>query len=136
MKVLIVDDSERARHLMTSFVGDLVDDFVECGDGLYAMAAYSAHRPDLVLMDIQMKEVDGLTATKEIKAGFSDARVVIVSQWDTSASREAAREAGAEDYINKMNLQPLREILQSEKQKEAKSLGPAHLVNSGTLSLP
>lgn len=117
MKVLIVDDSEPVRRMIKRFIRNQVDDFVECADGSQAVMAYTEHRPDMVLMDVQMKEVDGLKATKEIKTAFPDARVVIVSQWDSPALRRKATEAGAEDYITKMNLFPLRNILRSEKRR-------------------
>lgn len=113
MKVLIVEDSESVRQTIKRVIRAQVDEFVECSDGSEALTQYREHHPDIVLMDIQMNRVDGLRATREIKAEFSDARVVIVSQWDTPALREAARESGAEDYICKRNLLPLREVLQS-----------------------
>jgi CheY-like chemotaxis protein len=116
---MIVDDSERVRQMITFFIDDLVDEFVECADGSEAVAAYSGHRPDLVLMDLQMKEVDGLKATREIKEAFFGARVVIVSQWDSPALREAAKRAGAEDYVNKTNLMPLRVILEKAQAETA-----------------
>jgi len=117
MKVLIVEDSEEMRRVIKRFIRDQVDEFVECEDGSEAVAAYGQHRPDLVLMDIKMREVDGFEATREIKAAFSDAHVVIVSQWDSPALRETARLAGAEKYITKLDLMPLREYLEGAKAK-------------------
>ena len=78
-----------------------------------ALAAYAMHRPDLVLMDVEMKTMNGFDATREIKRDFPDARVVIVSQWDSPALREAAKEAGAEAYVNKKSLIPLRQIIEA-----------------------
>lgn len=111
MKVMIVDDSTQVRRMMKSFVGDMVDEFVECNDGGEAFAAYTQHRPDLVLMDYEMQTMNGFDATKEIRAAFPTARIVIVSQWDSQSLRDAAREAGAEAYVNKKSLLPLREII-------------------------
>ena len=119
MKVLIVEDSEEMRRVIKRFVRDQVDEFVECEDGSQAVAAYDKHRPDIVLMDIKMREVDGFEATREIKAAFSDARVIIVSQWDSPAMRETARMAGAERYITKLDLMPLREFLAGAKAKQS-----------------
>lgn len=111
MKILIVEDNELQRRIITEFVRDQVDEFVECSDGSGALASYSHHRPDVVLMDLQMTKVDGLEATRKIKKVFSDARIIIVSQWDTPALRKAAGESGAEEYVNKNDLLPLRELL-------------------------
>ena len=113
MKVLIIDDSEPMRRMIRRFISDQVDEFVECEDGSEALAAYRRHRPDLVLMDIRMKDVDGLEATRELRRSFPEARVVVVSQWDGPDVREKVRGAGAYRYIHKSDLLPLRELLAS-----------------------
>ena len=111
MKLLIVDDSEPMRRMIRTFIADLSDDIVECTDGKEALAAYREHQPDVVLMDIKMAGMDGLAATKQILESFPKARIVIVSQWEDGPLREAARLAGAEAYVGKSDLQPLRRIL-------------------------
>lgn len=113
MRILIVEDSEPVRRMIKSFIGDLVDDFVECGSGEAALGAYAQHRPDLVLMDIKMEGASGLEATGRIKATFPDARVIIISQWEGPVLREAARMAGAEDFVSKTDLLPLRHLLEA-----------------------
>ena len=113
LKVLIVDDSEDMRRMIKQFITRHVDEFVECDDGAAAFECYRQHNPDLVLMDIKMKNVDGLTATRKILTEYPQARVVIVSQWDTEALRENARQAGAIDYVSKWNLLPLRKLVGS-----------------------
>lgn len=111
MKVMIVDDSAEVRRMITSFIGDLVSEFVECSDGCEALAIYAEHRPDLVLMDYQMTGMNGFHATRAIKKDFPDAYIVIVSQWDSAALREAAKDSGADAYINKKSLLPLRDLV-------------------------
>jgi CheY-like chemotaxis protein len=111
MKVLIVDDNEAVRRVISTFIADLVDEVIECGDGIDVLTAYSKHRPDFVLMDVKMKLVDGLAATKLIKQEFPEARIVMVSQWEEQRLRNAATLAGAEAYVGKSDLDPLRQIL-------------------------
>ena len=111
MKVMIVDDNAEVRRMITSFIGDLVSEFVECDDGCEALATYAEHRPDLVLMDYQMTRMNGFHATRAIKKDFPDAYIVIVSQWDSAALREAAKDSGADAYINKKSLLPLRDLV-------------------------
>ena len=82
MKILIVDDSEPMRQLISTFITDLSGAIFECGDGSEALAAYRKHRPDIVLMDLKMAGMDGLTATQQIRQYFPEAKIVIVSQWD------------------------------------------------------
>jgi DNA-binding NarL/FixJ family response regulator len=113
MKVLLVENSELVRRMIKRFIRDQVDEFVECSDGSQALDAYTKQRPDLVLMDIKMNQMGGFEATREIKAAFPAARVFIVSQWDSPALREAARAAGAESYISKADLLPLRDLLKA-----------------------
>ena len=111
MKVLIVDDNEEVRRMIRTFIADLVDEVVECTDGIDVLTAYSDHRPDFILMDLKMKLVDGLTATKQVKQEFPEARIVMVSQWEEQRLRNAATLAGAEAYVGKEDLDPLRKIL-------------------------
>lgn len=111
MKVLIVDDHEPMRRMLSTLIADLVDDVFECSDGSEVPAAYANHRPDFVLMDLKLVAVDGIQATKLLKNMFPEARVIFVSQWEDIAAREAARQAGAEAFVGKSDLGPLREIL-------------------------
>jgi two-component system chemotaxis response regulator CheY len=113
VKVLLVDDSKDIRRMIKQFIKKQVDEFVECEDGAEAVEFYRRHSPDVVLMDIKMKTVDGLAATRQIKAEYPQARIVIVSQWDTQALRDSACEAGAMSYINKSDLLPLRRLFES-----------------------
>lgn len=109
--LLIVEDNEPMRRMIKSLVVDLADVIYECGDGTEALGLYQAHQPDWVLMDIQMEPVDGLTATRQIKAAFPHARVVMVTNFNDPQMREAARAAGAVEYIVKENLLDVRHIL-------------------------
>jgi DNA-binding NarL/FixJ family response regulator len=97
--------------LIRSVVADIADTIDECCDGELALAAYAKHRPDWVLMDIKMHQVDGITATRRIKSSYPEARVCIVTDYDDVELREKAREAGAENYIVKEDLLRLREVL-------------------------
>ena len=111
MKFLIVDDDERVRRLIKTIVGEAASVFCECGDGAQARSTYAEHQPDWVLMDLAMPEVDGITATRQIRADHPAARVIIVTANDSSAMREEARSAGACGYVLKENLLNLRQIL-------------------------
>ena len=111
MTILIVEDNEAMRQMIKRLIGDLTEAFTECSDGAQALGAYRQYHPDWVLMDIKMKEMDGLAATREIKAAFPQARVVIVTGYDDPRLREAAHSAGASAYVHKENLLTLRQIL-------------------------
>jgi CheY-like chemotaxis protein len=114
MTILMVEDNDSMRQMIKKLLGDLTEAFKECVDGAQALTTYKQHRPDWVLMDIKMKETDGLAATKQIKAAFPNARIVIVTGYEDVRLREAAHSAGACAYINKENLFELRRILVQE----------------------
>ena len=94
MKILIVDDSESVRRTIRAFVSDLAEDLCEAADGVEAIAACRDRRPDWVLMDIQMGDMNGITATRHLKAAFPETRVMIVTSFDDPHLREAATQAG------------------------------------------
>jgi CheY-like chemotaxis protein len=120
--LMIVDDNEQMRRTIKSIVSDLVEEIVECEDGLQAAALYAKHRPDWVLMDLRMKGMDGLEATGRIIASFPKARIVMVTDYDDAELREAARRAGACHYINKRSLFDLRLLLSPNSLQQ--STGP------------
>lgn len=115
MMILIVEDNEQMRRMIRSITADVAEECFECSDGREALAAYARHRPDWVLMDIKMKEMDGISATRQIKDSYPEARVMIVTNYDDAALREAARNAGACEYVVKENLLDLRRLLVNYK---------------------
>jgi two-component system response regulator DesR len=117
MNLLIVEDNEPMRRTIKSLLGDLVAQFYECSDGCEALAAYAEHQPDWVLMDIEMEPVDGLTATKQIKAAYPNAKIIIVTNYDEPALRETAQAAGAFGYVLKENLFTLSQLLRDYANK-------------------
>lgn len=114
--LLIVDDNQAMRLLIRSIVGGVTDSVVECADGADALAAYIAHRPAWVLMDVEMAGMDGLQATRAITAQFPDARIVIVTQHTDAGTREAATAAGATGFVSKEDLTELRAVLRQQNQ--------------------
>jgi CheY-like chemotaxis protein len=109
--LLIVDDNASIRRMIKTLVGDLAGQVYECRDGAEALAAYARHQPDWVLMDIKMNGMDGLTATRKIKADFPEARIVIVTNLNDADFEAAACDAGACGYVVKDNMLELRRIL-------------------------
>jgi CheY-like chemotaxis protein len=111
MRLLIVEDNYQMRRLIKSLIRDLVDVIYECSDGSEALQVYAVQQPDWVLMDIEMKELDGISATRQIKAAFPDARIIMVTEYDHPDYREETRRAGACGYVLKENLFEIRRIL-------------------------
>ena len=83
----------------------------ECGDATQAIRFCQERRPDWVLMDIRLGELNGIEASRQIKNRHPDASIVIVTNYDDAALRDAAESAGACAYLLKENLTDLRRIL-------------------------
>ena len=110
-KILIVDDSAAMRRAIKLVLKGLAVQIHECSDGSEAVVEYAVHLPDWVLMDIRMKETDGLTAIRQIRAVFPNARIIVVTISKGDDMREASRSAGACAFVVKDNLLELRQIL-------------------------
>jgi CheY-like chemotaxis protein len=113
MTFLIVEDNAGIRRVLRRILADTASAIWECADGSEALAAYNQHRPDIVLMDLRMPHVDGLTATRQIRAYDPSARIIIVTDYLDDDMKTAALEAGACDYVLKQDISGLPEIVSS-----------------------
>ena len=122
MNVLIVEDNALVRRMIREMLSGLKADIHECANGAEAMISYARHRPDWVLMDIEMPVCDGIAATKHIKESFAEAKVIICTSHDSPRLRLSAREAGAYAYVLKDDLIHLREMLADSENADGKRL--------------
>lgn len=101
--VLVVEDNELNMRLFC----DLLDAFgfqtLQCRDGARAVELTRKHKPDLIIMDIQLPEVSGLDITRWIKDDDSirDIPVLAVTAFAMRADEQRVREAGCEGYLSK-----------------------------------
>lgn len=109
--ILLVDDHAPMRQAMRSLLLSVENDFYECSDGGEAVELYGVLHPRCVLMDLWMREVDGITATRRIMASFPDARIIIVTGHDDPVLRKEAGEAGAAALLRKDELFRLEELV-------------------------
>jgi NarL family two-component system response regulator LiaR len=117
MKLLLVDDNDRIREVMRNICSPHFDEVIECNDGTEAVIAYHKNLPDWVVMDIKMKEMDGIEATIKILSGNPEARVIIISQFNDPLTVDAAKNAGAVEFVSKENLQKIIEVVKRNKQE-------------------
>lgn len=106
LKILVADDSEDNRFLVEAYVGGLPYALTFAEDGEKAFEAYLAEKFDLILMDMQMPVMDGLTATRRIRAfeaehGRTRTPVVALTANAMAEDLERTREAGFDSHLSK-----------------------------------
>ncbi|MEX1140053.1 MAG: response regulator transcription factor [Bacteroidota bacterium] len=114
MKFLIVDDNQIMRYTIGRIVTQDGDEVIECEDGENALQMYTKHHPDWVLMDISMKNVNGIEATERITEKDPAAKVLIVTDYEDRFFRQAAMTAGALGFISKENLKDIKNLIARE----------------------
>ena len=102
-RVLVVEDEEDLRDIARFTLEGAGFEAIEAVNGVEGVAKSEAERPDLVLMDIQMPQLDGYEATRRIKAlsGMQRTPVVAVSSFAMKGDEEKARAAGCDAYVTK-----------------------------------
>lgn len=100
-KVLIAGDAAFIRMKLRKALEELGLEVIEAANGAEAVQQFNAHRPDLVLMDITMPEMDGLAALKAIVAQDASAQVIMVSALGQESVVMQALQAGAKDFVVK-----------------------------------
>ncbi len=101
---MIVDDHAETRALIRELIGYYVDEIRECINGEEAANQCAEFKPDLVTMDLNMPLTGGLESTRRILARHPQARVIVITQFDTVEYRRAATRAGACHFFSKNNL--------------------------------
>ena len=101
-KILVVDDAAFMRMMIKDILTKNGYEVAgEAENGNVAVSKYAEVKPDLVLMDITMPEKDGIQALKEIKAGDSNAKVIMCSDQKYESMIMMALKKGAKDFVIK-----------------------------------
>ena len=102
ISILVCDDSILARKNLCSLLTSYgFTNISEASNGEDAVKFAVENKPDLIFLDIVMPIKDGVTATGEIKTGFPEAKIIIVSSVGTQTHIKEAIKAGAKDFIQK-----------------------------------
>jgi two-component system, cell cycle response regulator DivK len=88
---------------LRDLLGSIDIDMIEAHDGQAAVELASAHKPDLILMDIQLPIMDGYEATRRIKAdpALNAIPIIVVTSYALSGDEAKARAAGCDAYVTK-----------------------------------
>ena len=119
-RVLLADDHTVIRQALTRMLKDQPDIEIvgEASNGNEAVELALDLRPDIILMDVAMPEMDGIEATRHIKEALPDVRVIGLSVYENEQIKEAMQNAGAERYLLKSesSSQLLRAIYRMKKK--------------------
>lgn len=102
-RVLVVDDQTVVRDGLVLLLGLLpgLEVVGSAGDGEEALRLVGENHPDVVLMDLRMPRVDGVEATRRIKAAHPSVQIVVLTTYSDDESVFAALQAGARGYLTK-----------------------------------
>jgi len=102
IRVMLADDHQILREGIRRGFESAGDDVVaEASDGEEAIRLAREHRPDVVVMDLSMPIMDGVTATRRIREELSEVKVVVLTMHDDVARTRQALDAGAAGYLSK-----------------------------------
>jgi len=113
MLIQVVDDNRHVRQAIRSILEELDATIIESVGGEECLRQFVDQRPDVVLMDIRVQPVDGISTTRELHRCDPNACIVIVSQYDDADLRLAAARAGARGYVLKDDLLQLPETIRA-----------------------
>ena len=101
--ILVVEDQEDNRRIIRDLLSSAGYEVIEAVTGKEGVAAAESHRPDLILMDIQLPELDGYEATRQIKANpnLHHIPIIVVTSYALSGDDVKAFEAGCDAYVSK-----------------------------------
>src|ERR1700744_4906602 len=99
--ILIIDDDPHIRDLLAFALTKAGMATLDAGDGEEGLSKALVHRPDLIILDINMPRMDGLEVCRRLKAAENDVPVLFLSSRDDEIDRVLGLELGADDYVVK-----------------------------------
>jgi CheY-like chemotaxis protein len=102
-RVLLADDEEMSRLMMSHFLKSRGYEVLTAFDGLDAVTAAEAERPDAVILDVMMPVMDGFEVARKLKANPDTAQIpiVLLSGAADAESRDKGHQVGAEEFVGK-----------------------------------
>ena len=100
VRVLVVDDEPAIRRFLRMSLTAHSFEVFEAATGEEALAAVAAHRPDLVILDLGLPDIEGIEVTRRMRE-WSKIPIIILSVREHESEKVAALDAGADDYLTK-----------------------------------
>jgi len=138
MLILVVDDEPQIRKLLATGLGGYGHEVIAAADGEAAITAVARRRPDLVVLDIHLgREPDGLEVCRRVRE-WSRVPIIILSVRGDEATKVAALDAGADDYLTKpFGMEELRARIQAVLRRAVAPPGGSadSVIRAGALAL-
>src|SRR6516225_3283793 len=102
-RILVVEDTEDNSQIIRDLLSSVGYELIEAADGAEGVALAQQERPDLILMDIQLPEIDGYEATRRIRdiPELAKVPIIAVTSYALSGDEAKTREAGCDGYVAK-----------------------------------
>ncbi len=116
MKIMIVDDHPDMRRVLKNIVLLTITkpiEFIECDSGEDALGQYILHHPDCVLMDIELKGINGFQTVEKIYTQNPKADIIIVTSHNSISFRSKAKKLKVKGFVLKDKLSDITHVLES-----------------------
>ncbi len=117
-RVLVVDDSSMMRKMIVKLLqppGHIV--VGQAKNGIEAIELYKELKPDIVTMDITMRDMDGLAAAKEILRCDKEAHIIFLSNLDEEVYRAEVEKLGARGFASKHKAKEILDMIEEEEKR-------------------
>lgn len=134
-RILVVDDERQITRMLRASLGSSGYAVTIANNGLEAFTAFEAARPDLVITDLAMPEMNGLELTEAIRQ-IAQTPIIVLSVRDTDAMKIRALDGGADDYLTKpFSMPELLARVRAQLRRAAEPDPPAAPILRGDLQL-
>ena len=106
------DMSRVLKNICSISISEPVE-FIECRSGEDAIGKYELHHPDCVLMDVQLKSMNGFETTEKICSENKEAKIIIVTSYDSPFFRKKTKDLHTKGFVCKGRLSDLHQLLQN-----------------------
>lgn len=116
MTIMIVEDhadmSRVLKNICSISISEPVE-FIECTSGEDAVGKYEIYHPDCVLMDVQLKNMNGFETTEKICSKNKGAKIIMVTSYDSLSFRKKAKDLHTRGFVCKDRLSDLHQLLEN-----------------------
>lgn len=123
-RALVVDDHADIRQFLCDLLRDLCDEVRGCASGEEAVQICGEYHPDVVTMDLQLKDMDGMSTMRVLRSLYPECQLVVVTHYDGHTLRQRARAAGANHFIPKDAMLELIAYIQELRSGPARTSQP------------